>query len=81
MDRKHILQSGIYNPTDLADEAERRINYLKKIGYLDFLAQVGYTPLVFTDGRLIFFPVSALPPGVEEGDKIELTVRRIKQDE
>ncbi len=81
MDKTITLESGIYQTTELPEETERRIAYLKEIGYLDFLESIGYTPLVFADGRVIFFPLSALPPGIEEGDKIELTIRRVIKDE
>lgn len=46
-------------------------------GYLDYLENVSYTPLVFEDGRVILIPTSALPPGLSEGDVLEITIRRL----
>ena len=56
------------------------LNQLREIGYLDFIKKRGYTPLVFGDGRLVFLPVSALPPGIAEGDNVELTLRRVEDE-
>lgn len=64
--------------------AERRhtitLEYIEEIGYIAFLNEKGYTPLVFDNGYLLFFPIAALPEGIKSKDKIELTIRRIQNE-
>jgi hypothetical protein len=49
-------------------EEQREIN-------LDKLKAAGYTILNFSNGEFILFPLSALPDGIAEGDKIEMTIK------
>lgn len=41
----------------------------------------GYTILFFNEGEILFFPLALLPEDMGEDEVLELTVRRIKEDE
>lgn len=68
---------------DCNGEAElaEKLKSLESSGSIDKLKKLGYTTLVFADGMLLFFPNSALPPGILEEDTLEISIRRISNNE